>query len=58
MLDISGQPIFSIFKGQTPQENNYQHMLHNNAKEWEAGRKYSLFNQSIKNMKQQYVFLT
>jgi len=39
-------------------KNSYQHMLHNNAKEWKAGRKYSLFNQCIKNMKQQCVFLT
>jgi len=33
-------------------------MLYNNAKEWEPGQKYALFNQRIKNMKQQYVFLT
>ena len=33
-------------------------MLHDNAKEWEAGRKYSLFNQRMKNTKQQCGFLT
>jgi hypothetical protein len=39
-------------------KNNYQRMLHNNAKDWEPGQKYPLFIQCIKNIKQEYVCLT